>query len=138
MTRRPSNYGAFQRVAMEVFKTHNPEAIGSLKKFLTALPSPTYIKTVLLQAIYQLAEQDPETCRWVLSHHQDLEPELNLIEVAKQIATEQLQSQGLILTQDFNFAVDGKLEASEPVKIALLEGVSVGSRLLIEEILLQR
>ncbi|MBD1835715.1 hypothetical protein H6F61_24290 [Cyanobacteria bacterium FACHB-472] len=138
VARRPPNYDAFQRVAVDVFKTRNLEAIRSLKKFLTALPSPSYIKEALLQAIYQLAEQEPKTARWVLHQPQHLEPELNLIEVAQYIARERLQSQGLIFTQDFNFTEDGKLEASEPTKAALLEEVSIGDRLLLEEILLIR
>jgi hypothetical protein len=135
MARQPSNYSAFQRVAVEVFKTQNLAAVQSLKKFLTALPSPRYIRDVLLQAIHQLAEQDPAACRWILRHHQHLEPELNLMEVAQLIATEQLQNQGLILTQDFNFTVNGSLEAGELIKTTLLEEVSIGDRLLIEEIL---
>ncbi|MBD2034874.1 hypothetical protein H6F86_10005 [Phormidium sp. FACHB-592] len=136
MARRPSNYDAFQRVAVEVFKNRNLGAIGSLKKFLTALPSPSYIKEALLQSIYQLAEQEPETAQWVLQYRQHLEPELNLMAVAQQIATERLQNQGLILIQDFNFTADGELEASESIKAALLEAVSSGDRLLLEEILL--
>lgn len=138
MARRPPNYDAFQRVAVEVFKNRNLKAIGSLKKFLTALPSPSYIKEALLQSIYQLAEQEPEVARWVLHHRQHLEPELHLMNVAQQIATERLQSQGLVFTQDFNFTADGKLEASEPIKAVLLEEVSIGDRLLLEEILFIR
>lgn len=138
VTGKPENYDAFQRVAVDVLKTHNLKAIQSLKKFLTALPSPRYIKEALLQAIYQLAEQEPETCRWILQHGQTLEPELNLMEVAQSIATKRLQSQGLILAQDFSFTADGKLEASEFTKKVLLEEVSIGDRLLLEEILLIR
>ncbi|GAB4227199.1 MAG: hypothetical protein Kow00121_55820 [Elainellaceae cyanobacterium] len=138
MAGQPPNYDAFQGVAVEVFKTRHLAAIQSLKKFLTALPSPRYIKDVLLQAVYQLAEQDPETCRWVLHHWQHLEPELNLMRIAQNIATEQLQNQGLIFTQDFNFAADGKLEASESARAVLLKTASIGDRLLIEEMLCLR
>ena len=138
MARRPPNYDAFQRVTVEVFKTRNLTAIGSLKKFLTALPSPSYIREALLQSIYQLAEQEQEIARWILHHRRHLEPELNLIDVAQQIATERLQSQGLIFTQDFNFTVDGKLEVSESLKAVLLKDVSIGDRLLLEEILFIR
>lgn len=134
VARRPPNYDAFQRVAVEVFKTRNLTAIGSLKKFLAALPSPSYIKEALLQSIYQLAEQEPEIARWVLHHRQHLEPELDLMDVAQQIVIERLRSQGLILTQDFYFTTSGKLEASETSKAALLEEVSIGDRLLLEEI----
>jgi hypothetical protein len=135
VSRRPLNYDAFQRVTVEVFKTQNLTAIGSLKKFLTALPSPSYIREALLQSIYQLAEQEPEIARWILCHRQYLEPELDLTDVAQQIATEQLHSQGLTLTQDFNFTADRKLETSELIKAALLKEVSIGDRLLLKEIL---
>lgn len=137
MARRPPNYDAFQRVTVDVFKTRNLKAIRSLKKFLAALPSPSYIKDVLLQAIYELAEQEPDTARWVLHHYEHLEPELDLMTVAQSIVEKQLKSQGEF-SQDFNFTADGNLEASEPVKTALLESVSGGDRLLIEEIFLIR
>jgi hypothetical protein len=111
-----SNYPAFSGIAVDVFKTRNLDAIQSLKKFLTALPSPSYIREALLQAIYQLAEHDLETYQWILRHHQHLQPELSLIQVAQQVATEQLQNQGL-------------------VKAALFKRVSIGDRLLLKEIL---
>lgn len=138
VSRDSPNYEAFRGIAVDVFKSRNLAAIGSLKKFLTALPSPSYIRRVLLQAIYQLADQELEICRWLIQHRHHLEPELKLLEVAQQIVTEQLQNQGLILNQDFSFTADGKLEVSEVIKTAALEGISVGDRLLIEEILLIR
>jgi hypothetical protein len=130
-----SNYPAFSGIAVDVFKTRNLDAIQSLKKFLTALPSPSYIREALLQAIYQLAEHDLETYQWILRHHQHLQPELSLIQVAQQVATEQLQNQGLAINQDFSFTVEGKLEAIESVKAALFKRVSIGDRLLLKEIL---
>lgn len=130
------NYNVFRGIAVDVFKTRNLDAIQSLKKFLTALPSPSYIREALLQAIYQLAEQDSESCQWILRHHQHLEPELNVIEVAQQIATEQLQNQGLAIDQDFSFTADGKLEAVRSIKAALFK-MSIGDRLLLEEVLLR-
>lgn len=138
MSRDFANYESFQGVAVEVFKARSLDSIRSLKKFLTALPSPSYIRRALLQAIYQLADQDPETCRWLLQHRHYLEPELNLMEVAQQVVTEQLQSQGLTLNQDFKFTLDEQLEATEPIKMTLLQEVSVGDRLLLEEILFMR
>jgi len=129
------NHEAFQRVAVEVLKAQNLGAIQPLKKFLTALPSPSYVKNALLQAIYHLAEQDPETCRWILQHHTHLEPELNLIEIAQQIAIEQLQNQELALNQDFQFVSNGQLEVNESIRARLLEEVTTGDRLLLEEIL---
>lgn len=130
------NYESFRGVASDVFKTRNLAAVRSLKKFLTALPSPSYIRSVLLQTIYQLAEQDTETCRWVLHHHQDLKPELNLVEIAQDAVSEQLQSLGFKLNQDFSFTLDGQLETSEPIKAVLLERASMGDRVLLEELLL--
>ncbi|MBD2564963.1 MULTISPECIES: hypothetical protein [Nostoc] len=129
------NYDAFQGVAVNVFKTQNLEAIRSLKKFLMALPSPSYIRMALLQAVYHLAEEDPDVCRWILQNRHHLEPELNLMEVTQQVVIGQLQSQGLSLNQDFKFTLNGQLDTTESINAALLTGVSLGDRLLIEEIL---
>lgn len=139
--RGPADYEAFRRVAVDVFKTQNLNAIRPLKKFLAALPSPSYIRRVLLEAIYQLAQEDPSACRWVLRHYPALEPEVDLVSVAQTVATERLQSWGLKPNQDFSFTSEGQLQTSETIKHQLMEesmeAISTGDRLLIEEILLR-
>lgn len=137
VTRGPADYEAFRRVAVDVFKTQNLNAIRPLKKFLAALPSPSYIRRVLLEAIYQLAQEDPFACRWVIHHHQALEPEVDLVSVAQTVATERLQNRGLRLNQDFSFTSEGQLQTSDAIRNQLMEDISAGDRLLMEEILLR-
>ncbi len=138
----PANYEAFRNVAVDVFKAQNLAAIQSLKKFLAALPSPSYIRRALLEAIEQLAEEDPVVCRWVVQHHRALQPELDLVLIAQSMVQQRLQNQGLTLNQDFGFTAEGQLQASDAIKALLLEERSVleemsaVDRLLLEEILL--
>lgn len=135
MSKHSVDYEAFRGVAIDVFKTRNLMAVQSLKKFLTALPSPSHIKAVLLQAFYHLAEEDLEVGRWVLQHRHDLEPELNLLEVAQQMVINRLQLHGRRLNQDFSFAPSGQLEMSKTIQLLLMEDLSQGDRLLLEEVL---
>jgi len=128
-------YEIFKGIAIEVFKSRSLKAIQSLKDFLTALPSPTAIRTVLLDSVYQLVEHDSEAYDWILTHHRALEPELNLIRIAQKIVTEQLQPHGLVLNQDFCFGENGQLQASRSIRALLLENVSERDRLLLTKVL---
>lgn len=125
-------------LAIDVFKTQTPALVGSLKDFLTVLPNPKCVEQVLTTAIYQLAETDPDACRWLLRNPRYLEPELDLVEVAIKLALTKLQNQGLVLDQDFNFEPNSRLNVNEKVKAELMVGNSAGDRLLLEEILLVR
>jgi hypothetical protein len=125
-------------LAIDVFKTQTPALVGSLKDFLTVLPNPKCVEQVLTTAIYELAETDPDACRWLLRNPRYLEPELDLIEVAIKLALTKLQNQGLVLDQDFNFEPNSRLNVNEKVKAELMVGNSAGDRLLLEEILLVR
>jgi hypothetical protein len=136
VSKNPADYEAFRGVAVDVLKTQNLTAIQSLKKFLTALPSPSYIRAVLLQSIYQLAEEDPEACRWVIYHRRALKPELDLVHVIQNIVLEHLQRWELMLNRDFSFTPDGQLQANDEIVALLVQELSVGARLLLEEILL--
>jgi hypothetical protein len=125
-------------LAIDVFKTQTPALVGSLKDFLTVLPNPKCVEQVLTTAIYELAETDPDACRWLLRNPRYLEPELDLIEVAIKLALTKLQNQGLVLDQDFKFEPNSRLNVNEKVKAELMVGNSAGDRLLLEEILLVR
>ena len=85
-------------IAVDVFKSQNLALVRSLKDFLTVLSSPNSIEEVLAAAIYQLAETEPEACRWLLNHASCLEPELDLAELAMKLARTSLQNQYSIST----------------------------------------
>lgn len=122
-------------LATDVFKTQNKELVNSLKDFLTVLPSPKCVEKVLATAIHQLAETDPDACRWLLGNSYYLEPELDVVALAMKFAFTKLNNQGLVLGQDFSFEASGRLNISEKAKAQLLSGNSACDRLLIEEIL---
>lgn len=121
-----------KEIAIEVFKTRQPKALPSLKKFLAALPYPKCIRNVLLVAIKETIEDDPDVGRWVLAHHALWRPELDLMAVAQQLALEQLQDRGWVLNQDFTFDQNGRLQANNAIIANLLTTAALQNQLLFE------
>lgn len=122
-------------IAVDVFKTQNLALVRSLKDFLIVLPSPKCVEQVLAAATHQLAETEPEACRWLLHHASCLEPELNLVELAMKLARKSLENQGFLLGQDFGFEPNGRLYINEKAKTDLMVGISAGELLILKEIL---
>jgi len=122
-------------LAIDVFKTQTPTLVNSLKDFFTALPSPKCVEEILATALYQLADTDPEACRWLLRHPHYLKPELDLVELATQFALKKLQAQGFVQEQDFKFESNGKLDACDRAQFCLSTGSSTAEKLILEEIL---
>ena len=52
-------------IAIYLLKSQHPEAINSLKDFLTILPTPDEINQILIAAINQIIETEPETINWL-------------------------------------------------------------------------
>jgi hypothetical protein len=107
----------------------------SLKDFLTVLPNAKCVEEVLTVAFYQLAETDPDICRWLLRNSDYLSPELDLVEVAVNLTLTKLRNQGFVPGQDFNFQPNSPLQLSEPAKVVLMADNCAGDRILLEEIL---
>ena len=122
-------------LAIDVFKTQNPALVIPLKDFFTVLPNAKCVEEVLIAAIYQLAETDPNACRWLMRNSCYLMPELDLAEVAMTLALTKLQNHGFLLGQDFNFEPNSQLQLSENAKTRLMIENSTCDRLLLEEIL---
>lgn len=121
-------------LAIDVFKTQNPALVISLKDFLTVLPNPKCIEEVLTEALYQLAETNPDACCWLLRNFSYLEPELDIAETVMHLALTKLQKQGFVLGRDFEFQENSRLHISKTVKTRLMIENSASDRLL-EEIL---
>jgi hypothetical protein len=121
-------------LAVDVLQAQNGEYIQALKDFLTVLPNPRWIELVLTKAIYQLAEIDREACRWVLRNSAYLMPELDVRDYAVQWVCCKLQNQGFIFNQDFWFAEPLKLEFTKNAELELWHNISIGDRLILEEI----
>lgn len=122
-------------LAIEALKSQNPELIGHLKDFFSGVITPKRIEDVLLSAIYQLAETDLITCRWVLNHANYLEPDVDLADYTLKTALSQLQSHGFVPNHDFKIAQDGHLQVRQLAKAQLLAATCMGDRLLFEEVL---
>jgi hypothetical protein len=128
-------YETHIELAIDVFKTQKPALVIALKNFLTVLPNLKCVEDVLIAAIYTLATTEPDNCRWILRNSYYLNPEVDLIEVARRLALIKLQKQGFILDKDFSFESNSDLQITEEAKAGLMEDNSAGERLLFEEIL---
>ncbi len=123
-------------LAIDVFKTQNLALVVSLKDFLTVFPNPRCIEEILIAAIYQLADVDPDACRWLLRNCSYLEPEVDLMELTIKLALKKLKNEGFVLGRDFSLESNSRLNISEAAKMRLMIEDSVCDRLLLEEILL--
>ena len=131
------DYQSYIELVIEVLQSQNQSSLKSLKNFLTCLASPTAIEAVLAAAIYQLAEVDFDSCRWILRHPNYLMPELDLFELARNCLVQKLEDQGLILGQDFDFSKQGKLKLlTTKLTNQFWDIISGGERLILEEVLL--
>jgi hypothetical protein len=123
-------------LAIDIFKTQNPALVVSLKDFLTVFPNPRCIEKILIAAIYQLADVDPDACRWLLRNYSYLEPEVDLMELTINLALKKLENEGFVLGRDFSVESNRRLNISEAAKTRLMIEDSVCDRLLLEELLL--
>jgi hypothetical protein len=91
---------SYAQLAVDVFKNQKQPLVKSLKIFLSTLPKPDIITEILTTALEQLAESDPNTCRWaiwILQHSYDLGPYFSLIEQSVDATTDKLKLQGIIV-----------------------------------------
>lgn len=116
----PTTHEPHIELAVDVFRTKTPALVISLKNFLTVLPNPQCIEAVLTEAIYQLAETDLDAFRWLLSNSSYLEPEVDLNEVAMNLALAKLETQGFVLGQDFRVEPDSRLYVNDQAKAQLM------------------
>lgn len=128
-------YETHFELAIDVFKAQNPALIIALKDFLTVLPNPKCIEEVLTAAIYELATTEPDACRWLLRNSCYLKPEVDLEEVASNLALTKLQKQGFIPDKDFKLEPNSRLKVSDRARAGLMKENSVADRLILEEIL---
>lgn len=125
----------FVELAIEICQAQYPGGIESLKEFLCGLQSPRRVRHILTVAVRRLAEHAPDTCRWLIRHRSHLEPELNLVTLARDLALAKLREQGFVADQDFTLDANGQLFVSEQARAAILTASSGGDRLLLEELL---
>lgn len=121
-------------IVVKALEVSNASNIHYVKDFLVVLPTPRCIEQVLLQAIYQLANQNPVACRQVLVYTTAFLPELDLKHRIQQAALELLQTRGLVVHQDYQFDSTGWLEIRAEATATLFAELTDGDRLLLTEL----
>ena len=92
---------SYATLAFDVLRSKKQPLGKSLKNFLSTFPRTDLITDILTTALHQLAESDPAACRWtiwILRNSEDLRPYLHLIEESLDLATQELEHRGFILT----------------------------------------
>jgi hypothetical protein len=98
-----------------LLKSHNPEAINSLKNFLTIVPNPEKIKQILITAINEIIDTEPETIYWLLKNPTHLQPEINVREIVTQKLNDKFLNWGFT-PEDIHFNEQGNLEFKPAIK----------------------
>jgi hypothetical protein len=127
--------GFYTELATDVFKTQDQKLLKSLKYFLADLPCSQSVEEILIVAFYQLVKIDPDTCRWVFHHSEDLLPEVDLVARTLKLAQILLEESDFVPSQDFSFEPREQIYLSEKAKTELFREISPGDRLILEEIL---
>jgi hypothetical protein len=107
------------RIAVELLQTQNPTAIFMLKQFLTYIPSPTRIKSILTAAIAKLVDTSPAAICWLLKHPDSLQPEINISQTVIQILSSRLINMGFVQGQDFSVDTNQNFKVNEVAQLAL-------------------
>lgn len=121
-------------LVIDAFKLQDKAMLESFKDFFTTLFCPEYTTDILTAAVFQLAETDPENCRWALHNFYDLKLNRDIIEGFVRFATQKLISKGFILGQDFSATKNGGIVIKKNAKAALIEATSASDHIFIEEI----
>jgi hypothetical protein len=106
-------------IAIFLLKSHKPKAINNLKDFLTIVPSSEKIKQILITAINQLLETEPETIYWLLKNPTYLQPEIDIKVIVAQKLNEKLIAWEF-QPEDIHFNEHGNLEFNPAAKDRLL------------------
>lgn len=133
-TNKPERFKFHIELVIDALKLHDKAMVESFKDFLTSLFDPTYTTDIVTAAVFQLAETDPETCRWTLRNFYHLELHRDITEGVVRFATQKLISKGFILGQDFSANQNGGIVINKNAKAALMESTSASDHLFFEEI----
>lgn len=107
-------------IAIFLLKSHNPEAIYGLKDFLTIVPNSEKSKQIMISAIYQVIETDPETIYWLLKNPTYLQPEVDVREIVIQKLNEKFILLGFT-KEDIYFNQHRDLEFTAVIKEKLIK-----------------
>ena len=119
---------------IDALKSQDKALLKSFEYFFTTLFSPKYTKDILTAAVFQLAETDVDTCRWVLHSFYDLKLHYDITEGIVMFAAQKLIDKGFILGQDFSVTQTGEIVLNKNANAALMAGTSASDHIFFEEI----
>lgn len=118
---------------IDTLKLQNEALVKSIKDFLITLLGREYSRDIFTAAVFQLAETEPDSCRWFLRTFSALNC-LELTEGVIMFSVKKLIGKGFILGQDFSVTPTGEIVITKNAQKALMEGSSASNRLFLEEI----
>lgn len=116
------------------WKFKSEAVVKSVEDYLVALLGSEYTTDILTAAVFQLAETDPDTCRWALRTDSTLNFRQEITEGVVRFAVKKLIDKGFILCQDFSLTSTGGIVITKNAQVALLEGSCTSDRIFLEEI----
>ncbi len=119
---------------IDALKLQNKPLVKNVEELITNLLSYEYTNDIVMAALFELAETDPEIFRWTLHNFHDLNFPAEVIEQIVMFAINKLINKGLILGRDFSVAANGTIFINQADKYALLDGISGNDALFLEEI----
>lgn len=134
----PDNSESFNfsiQLVTETLKLQKQSAVESLTTTLTALLGSKSTSDMLTAAVLQLAETDPDTCRWTLRTFSNLSFHFDLREEILMFATKKLMGKGFFLGQDFSVTSTGGIVMTKNAQAALMAVTTASDWLFLEEIL---
>lgn len=136
----PSPYGSESfkfgiELVAETLKLQKQSAVESLTTALTALIGSESTSDMLTAAVLQLAETDPDACRWSLRTFSTLNFHLDLKEEILMFATKKLIGKGFFLGQHFSLTATGGIVMTKNAQAALMADTTASDWLFLEQIL---
>jgi len=121
-------------LVIDALKLQNKPLVKNVEELITNLLSYEYTNDIVMAALFELAETDPEIFRWTLHNFHDLNFPTEIIEQIVMFAINKLINKGLIFGRDFSVAANGRIFINQADKYALLDGISGNDALFLEEI----
>lgn len=129
------NFRLYLDVAIDVVQTRDLQALQFLKNFLTALPSPKEMETVLGLVVLHFAAHDRAVFEWIIQSQVAFAPELDLLNFTKSRVIARFSDRGWVQGRDFRFEFENTLWVSRTLRHNWTECYSKGELLLLKTLL---
>ncbi|GAB1540780.1 hypothetical protein NUACC21_34490 [Scytonema sp. NUACC21] len=133
--REYQEFNAAVNLFVNILKFKDKDLVETCEQVLINLMGSKYTQNIMNAALFQLAENAPETCQWTWQNFSYLDACIRLKEYVVMLAVQKLISQGFVLGQDFSITSDGELLVNRDARVALMQSISDAERVFVTEIL---